>query len=263
MSVQAHESAEQRRSGTIQVIARAAEILRTLERHPGGLTLSQIAREVGLPRSTVQRIIATLEEERFVVPSGPGGGFRLGPGLTHLAARVESDLRREVRPFLDALSRELDETVDLSILDADRALFIDQVAAPQRLRAVSAVGASFPLHCCANGKAFLAELPVEQVRQLLPKRLEARTRYTITDHKALLDELIQLRTTGVGFDREEHTEGICAVAAVIRDAAGNVASISVPLPATRFYGNEDKVVTALLRTCAQINARLGAPGRPT
>src|SRR5579885_1819140 len=198
---------EQRENGGVQVIARAAEIMRALIDQPEGLSLAQISRKVGLARSTVHRIVTALEAERFVISSFPGGRVRLGPGLVPLAASVRIELRQEAHPFLEQLSREVNETVDLAILNADKVLFIDQIAAPQRLQAVSAVGVAFPLYCTANGKAILAALPPAQAERLLPRELEPLTPYTITSREQLLEELERIRRTGVAFDREEHTLG--------------------------------------------------------
>src|SRR5260370_28987848 len=90
--------------GGIQVIARAATILRALENSPGGLGLGAISRLVGLPRSTVQRIVAALEAEGFVESGGPDG-VRLGPGLFRLAATIQPALADMIRPLIEGLSR--------------------------------------------------------------------------------------------------------------------------------------------------------------
>ncbi len=241
------------------MIERAARILRGLKEHPDGLSLSEIAERVGLARSTVHRIVSALASEDFVVAASPRGRVRLGHGLTSLAIAAGGDLAREVHPFLVRLSRELHETVDLALLEHDHVLFIDQVAAPRRLRAVSAVGAAFPAHCTANGKALLAALATERVVRLLPARLERLTPATITDWDELLEELERIRQEGVAYDREEHTVGICAVGTVIRDGAGRPAAVTVPLPAQRFYGKEQALADALRYTCAEIEQALDAP----
>ena len=87
---------EQREHGNVQVIARAAEILRALIDQPDGLSLSQIAKKVGLARSTVHRIVIALEAEHFVIPTSPSGRIRLGPGLLHLAAQDFITKRGEI-----------------------------------------------------------------------------------------------------------------------------------------------------------------------
>lgn len=240
----------------VQAIARASRILAALEASPGGLSLAQIAQRVELPRSTVHRIVKALTTERFLVPVSSAGGVRLGPRLAGLASAALGELRQQIRPHLERLSEQVNETVDLAVLDRDHVIFIDQVAAPQRLQAVSAVGARFPAHCTANGKALLAELPSEQVEALLPARLPRLTRHTITSRAKLLRELEQIRAEGVAFDREEHSEGICAVGKTIVDGIGGRAAITIPLPALRFYGRERQLAKALVRACASVTEML-------
>ena len=148
---------ETRDRSHIQVISRAAAVLRAL-RDSGGLSLANLADEVGLARSTVHRIVTTLERERFVTTGSTDGRIHLGIELVSLGVAVNVDLRRELRPFLESLSMEMDETVDLSVLDQNRLLFLDQIGRLRRLRAVSGVGIAFPMHCTANGKVLLAAL---------------------------------------------------------------------------------------------------------
>ncbi len=254
---QAGEKDDRRNSG-IQVIARALNILRALQAHPEGLSLSQIAREVGLPRSTVHRILSALEGERFVTPPSPNGRIRLGLGIVPLAMAVDRDLRRELRPYLDQLYMEVNETIDLAILDQTQLVFVDQIAAPHRLRAVSSVGLNFPLYCTANGKAVLAALPREEVERLIPEQLEPLTPNTVKSRAQLFEELKRIREDCIAFDREEHTLGICAVGAAVRDPGGRLAAISIPVPSIRFYGNEEKLASALADVVTRINQRFAA-----
>lgn len=237
----------------IQVIARAAEILRLLQANPGGLNQAEIGDRLGMARSTVSRILGALDDEGLVASRGGRGGYRLGPEIARMAGTVRLGVVVDVHPFMEELSRELGETVDLSILDGDRATFVDQVASPHRLRAISAVGESFPLHCCANGKALLAGLPPEQ----LPGRLARLTPNTVTSPAALRKELERVRTEGVAYDREEQTEGICAVGAVLPGVSGQMVAVSVPVPAQRFYGRESELALALAAWVKQTRRSLG------
>jgi DNA-binding IclR family transcriptional regulator len=241
----------------VQVVHRAAAILGALRGEPNGLSLSQIAERVGLARSTVHRLIAALEQERYVVAATSSRGFRLGPALATLAWAAARDVTALIHPYLLQLSQELNETVDLAMLEHDHVVFVDQVpAAAQRLRAVSSVGAVFPVHCTANGKALLAQLADEEVEQILPPKLERQTPHTIATLPDLLHELEQVRRDGVAFDREEHTPGICAVGAALETQGGRRTAITIPLPAQRFDGNEAELVAALLRTRDAINEAL-------
>jgi IclR family transcriptional regulator, acetate operon repressor len=243
----------------IQVIARAASILRALENQASGLSLGQIAQRVGLARSTVQRIVAALEAERLVIAASPTGRVRLGPTIQRLAMSVGADFVSAVRPFLVKLSQELNETVDLATIRNDHLVFVDQVTGPQRLRAVSAVGEIFPLHCTANGKAYLAELADDDVARLVGKKFEQRTPKTITTLKDLLKDLKSARKTGVALDREEHTAGICAIGIVMRDFAGNHVALSVPVPAQRFPEQQARIAQRLLATKRALMDELAAP----
>ena len=245
---------EDARSGGIQVIARAAEILRVMQAHPGGLSQAEIGERVGMARSTVSRILNALEDEGLAASRGARGPYRLGPEIARMAGTVRLGVVTEMHPFLTHLSRQLDETVDLSILDGDRADFIDQVVPPRRLRAMSAVGESFPLYCCANGKALLAALPPERQARALPSRLVPLTAKTITDRAVLRAELERIRVDGVAYDREEQTEGICAVGAVVQGATDELVAVSVPVPAQRFYGREDELAEALADWAEKVNA---------
>jgi len=238
----------------VQVIHRAAAILSALRGEPDGLSLSQIAERVGLARSTVHRLVAALEQERYVVAATHSRGFRLGPALATLAWGAAHDVTAVIHPYLVQLSHELNETVDLAVLEHDHVVFVDQVpAAARRLRAASSVGAVFPVHCTANGKALLARLPDERVEQLLPPKLERLTPRTITTLPVLLLELDGVRRDGFAIDREEHTHGICAVGAALETHGGPLAAVTVPLPAQRFAGNEAHLVAALTRTRDAIN----------
>jgi DNA-binding IclR family transcriptional regulator len=228
----------------VQAIARAGAILRALEAVPAGLGTSELATETKLPKSTVHRLVTALAEEDLVAQSGDGRA-RLGSGIARLAMAGREALSERLRPVLLDLRRQLDETVDLAVLDGAAVRFVDQVPAPHRLRATSAVGELFPLHCTANGKALLAAMSSEQVKALLPSRLRRFTSATVSSRAQLIAELEQVREDGVAFDREEHTEGICAVGVSLGVDA--TAAISVPVPTQRFYGREKELTTAVRR----------------
>jgi DNA-binding IclR family transcriptional regulator len=247
-------AAAQRRDG-VQVIARAAETLRRLAAEPDGLTLIELAGRVGLPRSTTHRIVRALSQEGFV-RAAPSGKLRIGPALIGIAMSSRRDLRHEAGPFLERLSHELHETVDLAVLDGGEVLFIDQYASRRSLRVVSEIGARFPAYCTANGKALLAALPEAEMERLLPRQLKRITEHTITDRDVLLAELERARTAGIAYDREEYTIGVSAVGTVVRDAIGTVAAITVVMPAARFRGEEERVTAALLRTRDEIQSVL-------
>jgi DNA-binding IclR family transcriptional regulator len=245
---------------SIQVIARAASVLRSLEGEDEGLSLGQIAQRTGLARSTVQRIVDALSEEHFLIAASPTAGVRLGPALIRLAGSASVEFDQITHPLLMQLSQKVGETVDLSVLKGNSAVFTDQVQGVHRLRAVSAVGETFPLHCSANGKALLSVLPPQKLEKLLRTPLQRFTANTIVDRAELLKLLESVRRNGVAYDLEEHTEGISAVGAAFLDPIGRVVAISIPVPTTRFKNKRLQSLLAqkLLETRALIVEALGA-----
>jgi DNA-binding IclR family transcriptional regulator len=244
----------------IQVITRAINVLRSLEGEPEGLSLGQIAQRVGLARSTVQRIVDALRAEQFLISASPTAGVRLGPALIRLAASASVEFDHITRPIMAELSQTVGETVDLSVLKGNSAVFTDQIQGRHRLRAVSAVGESFPLHCTANGKALLSVLPADKLERLLLRTpLPKLTANTITRPADLLKEIETCRRTGIAIDDEEHTEGISALGTGFLDPMGRAIALSIPVPTTRFKRIRQDLGVHLLAARERIRAALGEP----
>jgi len=243
---------------SIQVLSRTADILRSLQGQPGGLSQTEIGEKVNLPRSTVSRLLLALEELGYVSALGPRGPYRLGPEIIAMSMSARRNVLNELRPFLESLSRQVNETVDLSILENGRAMFVDQVVSDHRLRAVSAVGDAFPLHACANGKAMLASMDPDSLDIALSGTLEKFTDHTTTSVRNLRRELTEINRHGVAFDREEHSLGICAVGAVLPSIYGDVLAVSIPVPTQRFTGEEERLGSALIECVNQATAWAGA-----
>jgi len=112
------------------------------------------------------------------------------------------------------------------------------------------------LYCTACGKALLAELPHAEAERLLPKKLKPFTPHTNVNRETLLKELDIVRATGVAYDHQEHSLGISAVGAAIRDAAGASAAITVVMPAGRLEGNEERVASTLVRVRDEVQRAL-------
>ena len=248
-------ASEDRGSNGIQVLARAGSILRTLESHPNGLSLGQIAKSVNLARSTVQRIVAALMAEDFVTSTGPGE-VRIGTGLLRIAASVGANSADIIRPHLVSLGEEVGETVDLSVLSGGAAVFIDQVPGRQRLTALSAIGERFPLHCTANGKAILACFSLEESGELLEKSLSEHPEYPLANRKRLTDELNDTRRTHLAYDLEEHGDGISAIGTAMIDHFGRPVAVSIPVPTQRFLENRDRLAEQLLSFRRRVEAIL-------
>lgn len=253
MDVAADKSAT--RSG-IQVIARAAAVLRTLKETPGGMSLGQIAERVELPRSTVQRIVQALQEERLVITTGASGGVRLGPELHALAGAARYNIVDQLRPFLQELMEETGETVDLSVLRGGRMIFLDQVQGTHRLRAISSVGEVFPVTSTANGRACLALMSEPEARKMAENEWDRLG--VARDWPGLSKGLNKARALGLAEDRNDHTEGVSALGIAFADAVGDLHSVSIPVPTHRFEQQKAIVTSALLRLRSDLPRILGS-----
>lgn len=243
----------------IQVLARAAEILRLLKQDTSGLSLGKIAKRVELPRSTVQRIINALVAEDLVSIAGDSGGYVIGPEIVALAQAAKLDITRLLHPHLENLSRRTGETVDLAIFRQDRMVFVDQVVGSHRLRAVSSVNDSFPMTVTANGKAVSALLSPERVYQIHTSERAAGV--TDTALEAFEEELNHVRSTGFALDINEHTPGISAVgvAFTLRET---FYAVSIPAPSHRFEMGQNSFVEHLMTWLEEVMREVPEITRP-
>jgi IclR family acetate operon transcriptional repressor len=241
----------------IRVIARAADILRILGQNPDGLSIREIGKSIGVPRSTVQRMVEALDKESFVISASFNGGVRLGPGLIALAGLAKPFNVVEIAyPVIRQFAKDVGETVDLTVLDRDKMVVVDQAPGIHPLRAVSYVGGTLPLHCTATGKAVLAALPEEQLAKLSKTlKLERRTSNTILRWDKLERELEWVRKHGFAYDREESFEGITAVGVALVGRSNQYAAVSVPVPSNRFASIEKTLVSMIIERSQQLQKR--------
>ncbi|MFN8032517.1 MAG: IclR family transcriptional regulator [Mycobacterium sp.] len=225
------------RDDGIQVLRRAAAALDEIATAPGRLRLVDLHTRLGLAKSTTRRLLVGLVEVGFAAIDDDGR-IVLGDRLLGLASSNAAHIAATFRSTLERVAEATGETADLSLLRGGQMLFIDQVESPHRLRAVSAVGARFPLQDTANGKAALALLDDAEVESALAALKPDRA----TTVRA---EIAQIRSTGVAFDRDEHTDGISAAGVAARAAGGSIVAISVPAPTDRFLAHQDRIVAAL------------------
>ncbi|MDR7555791.1 MAG: IclR family transcriptional regulator [Armatimonadota bacterium] len=207
----------------VQSVDRAMVLLAALGEAGCPLGVRELSARVMLPRPTVYRLLQTLEHHGAVTAAD--GRFMIGPRILWLAAqRLEHiELRTVGRPFLLDLRDRTGETVHLAVLEQGQVVYVDKVEPPGPMRMASAVGKIMPAHCTALGKAMLAHLPREQVREVLARHgMPQRTRQTITNADVLLAELDAVRARGYAVDNVENEEGIRCVGAAIFDHRGEV-----------------------------------------
>ena len=237
---------------SVGVLARAGMILRTLGSAPAGMSLGQIAKQIGLPRSTVQRLISGLEAEGLVDVGNGAAQIKLGSEFLRLAQVARPTVLDRLHPIMVELSAETGETADLSMVRRAELFFVEQVVGTERLLAVSHVGDTFPLHCTSVGKAYLAAQPRDAVERLLGATYPRRTPNTRVTLDALELDLKAVRENGVGIDLEEHSPGIGAIGIAFQDKPGEWFGLSVPLPMQRFDDKRTLVTRRLLEIKAQL-----------
>jgi DNA-binding IclR family transcriptional regulator len=246
--------------GPIQSVDRAVAILEILARD-GEAGVTEVARELGVHKSTASRLLAALDRRELVAQDAARGKFRLGIGIVRLAgaAGQRLDLVQESRPVCRALATEVGETVNLAILSGRDALYLDQAAGPAALSPHNWAGQRIPLHATSDGKVLLAWLPEAELAQRLTPPLARFTERTITDVAGFPALLAEVRRQGFATAADELEAGLTAIAAPVRDAAGTViASISASGPSFRIPAARVEVLAAAVcRAAAEASRRLG------
>jgi len=227
------------------------------------LGISALANRLGLAKSTVHRLAATLTVARFLEQNPDTGKYRLGLALFELGALVRRrmDVANEARPQLRQLMEQLGETVQLGVIDHLSVLYINRMESRQAIRMAANVGSRAPLHCTAVGKALIAFQPPELVKQVLDLGLAAYTPRTITKREALLAELAEVRARNVAIEDEESERGLRCIAAPIRNYAGAVvAALGVAAPVQRMSKRAMKTrAPTVIAAADAVSARLGYP----
>jgi DNA-binding IclR family transcriptional regulator len=219
----------------VQSLDRALEILKLLGTEQE-MRVTDLARRLEVHKSTVFRLLSTLQEHGLVEQNPSTERYRLGYGLVRLAGAVvaELDLARASRPVLEQLAVHTGETVNLAILQGDQVVNIEQIASPNLVVNVNWVGKQTPLHATSNGKVLLAHLAEEERSRLLSQSLPRLTSRTITDPRVLDKQLQRVLSDGYAFTLEELEQGLNAVAAPVFAADGRVvAAVSVAGPSYR------------------------------
>lgn len=223
-------------SESIRAVERALAVLSCFTNQTPELTLTQISERIGINKSTVHRLLATLERNQFLERDLLTGIYRPGKRLLQLAhlALEHNDLRRLAIPFLQLLCELHRENVNLSILDGTDVVYLDVIESPQRVKLAAETGQRLPAFCTASGKAILAYLPDEVVRQSLAGGIPQYTQRTLTSPGELMEDFVRAREQGYAISEQEFEDGINAIAAPIFNAGHQpIASISVAGPAYR------------------------------
>ena len=217
-------------------VANALRIVKAFTDRDYEIGISDLAKRLGLAKSTVHRLASTLLEEGMLEQSESDGKYRLGLALFEVGALVrrKMDITTAARPFLRTMMEKTGETSHLAVLDHGSVLYMITHESQRAVRSIFNVGTRAPVHSTAEGKVLIAFQPEEVVEAITVRGFAAATANTITDPRELRRELAAVRARGYAMDDEESETGLRSVAAPVRaDSGFVVAAISIAGPAHR------------------------------
>jgi IclR family acetate operon transcriptional repressor len=223
-------------SESVRAVERALDVLLCFTNQTPELTMTQIAEQVGIHKSTAHRLLATLENKRFIQRDQDTGIYRLGIRLLQMAYLTleQNDLRRLAAPFMHRLCDLYEENIDLAVLDDTDVVFVNILEGPRRVKLAAAIGQRLPAFATASGKAIFGFMPQKQVQRILDRGMPQLTQYTIISTDGLFANLASVREQGYAISEQELEEQINAVAAPIFDQENHpIASIAIAGPAYR------------------------------
>jgi DNA-binding IclR family transcriptional regulator len=243
----------------VESVIRALRIIEALAVSPAGL--SETARRVELPKSSVARLLSTLEHVGAVERDEDGRLYRLGPKVQGLSAAAggPAHLVAFARPHLDELTRLTGEAAGVSIPDGFAVHYVDQTESSHPVQVRDWTGELIPMHVVPSGLVFMAHWPAEQTERYLSRDLERLTPNTVTDPDQIWNRLSDLREKGYVWVYEEFVEGINSVAAPVLERNGIItAALHVHGPAYRFpgEGDEERIGEAVAESADKLSAAL-------
>lgn len=245
----------------VRSVDRAAALLLALGDSRGEAGVTELARRLGLHKSTTSRLLATLARRGLVEQDQESGKYRLGVVVIRLAEQAERtiDLAGVAMPELERLSRAVQEGVAFAVLDGGAFVRVARVDRADERPAPGWTGRGSPPHALASGKVLLSALPEREVARLARRGLPRFTERTIVELEPLLEELARVRRRGYGTALGEFEDGVNAVAAPVMDAHGAViAAVGIWGPAPRLTEQRLAELASLARAAAgAISARLG------
>jgi DNA-binding IclR family transcriptional regulator len=226
---------------TVQSVERAFAVLRQVANEPGGI--SDVARAVDLPVTTVARLLATLEALDAVARTGDSVTYGIGEGIRALAEAIDlsTTLVARARPVLTELVAQTGETSGVSVIDRDEVVYLDHVETAHEVTLRDWTGARLPLHVVSSGLVLLAAQPAPAIAAYCTRPLERYTDRTVTQPARLARRLANIRRDGFVWTIGEFDASITSVAAPVVDRHGEtVAAVHCHGPSYRFPGDADR-----------------------
>lgn len=245
----------------IQVIDRVFDILELLSQKEDGMGVTEIGRCLDLNKTTVHRIVNGILKRGYVEKT-ERGQYRLGLKFIALCShRLNSiELTTEARPYLLALTNLYGQRTHLAILDGNEAVYIDKVEIERNLRMYSEIGRRVPVYCSALGKCLMFDKSAAEITAVLESSpYVKRTEKTKNDTDELLWEITQSARRGWSIDNEENEEGICCIAAPVRDYSGKIiAAISLSGPVSVVSQEKiEEIAAKVMESASAISKHIG------
>jgi IclR family transcriptional regulator, KDG regulon repressor len=239
----------------------ALVILETMGQGSRSISLSDISRQTGYPKTTVHRILATFVARGFVRKEIQTGHYQLTLKFFEIGSAAVShlEIKEVARPYLENLRNISGETAHLAVMDEEGVFYIDKMESSQSVRMYSYVGRRAPVHCTAVGKVLLAYQTSEKIAKFLFPGLKAYTHNTILQKEKLIEELRKVRKQGCALDNEELELGLFCIAAPVRNHLGDViAAISISGPGVRLRKPRIReLVPLVVKTGGEISTAMG------
>ncbi len=248
----------------MQTVEKAGRILNLFSVEKPEWGVSEVAAMLKLPKSSASAMMSSLADQGLLRRTGERR-YRLGWRIMAMSRVLleTTEFRAEARRGMERLVSLFGETVHLAALERGQVLYVDKMRGTRAVQvAVTVVGGKFPAHASGVGKAILAYRPWEEVVEILEREgMPPRTPNTITTLEEFREELERVRKRGYAYDLEEGVLELCCVAAPIRDHTGEVvASMSLSVPAYRFWESEERYRNALIGTVRKVSENLGYVG---
>ncbi len=252
-----------KKSNYSPAVDRALDLIEIIAASDRDLSLSEIMKRVNIPRQSLIRILNTLVYRGIIERAGQRGFYRVGIRLLYLGNRLQDKitLRSVAWPFMQELAEKTHKTIELSTLDRDQLILIEQIEGTEGVRLYSRVGGVYPyFHALAVGKIYLAHMNPEKRRNVLDKiGLPSVTEHTITDIGKLEKELLRVRENGYAFEDQELRKGVRRVEAPIYDYHNNLAGC-IGIAATIFsfeLEHREDLGRMAVQTANKISYRMG------
>ncbi|MGI6666554.1 MAG: IclR family transcriptional regulator [Bacillota bacterium] len=245
----------------VRAVSRALRILQAFTPERPVHNLSDLSRSLGLHKSTMLRLLSSLEAERFIEKTKDG--YRLGTKVFELGSAyyvTSLSVAQIARGYMPRLVDEWQLSANLAVLDHDEVLYVEVLEPSQPLRVKFSVGSRAGIHCTALGKVLTSEMPWAHVENVLKtKGMPRYTASTITTPERFRECLAAVRSEGYALDQEEIIEGVRCVAAPIRDRTGRIVSaLSLSGPLSVFSDRIlNDVISDLKRVTSEISSRVG------